>query len=104
MPIIRFRQTMTPKWISLIPYALDTGSKIGTIIKIAGLASISIPRISRKMLTNNRNNPLLEMISKQNFVTVCGICRVVMDHPIALEMAMINRTFAVDFAARMQLL
>ena len=48
-PIARFTIMTTPKWIGFIPMLCTIGSRIGLKIRIAGVVSMTIPTMSRKM-------------------------------------------------------
>ena len=53
-PMQRLKTRMIPKWIGSMPNCTATGRKIGVKIKTAGVISMNMPTIRRKMLINKR--------------------------------------------------
>ena len=74
-----------------IPIASTIGRRIGVIIKMAGVVSITIPTINKKRLMTKRIATGLWKLFRINSLTVCGTCMRVSTRENAVEAAKIKR-------------
>ena len=98
-PIARFTIMTTPKWIGFIPMLCTIGSSIGLKIRIAGVVSITIPTISRKIFITIRSTISFVKCASIHALTVCGTYMSVRTRENAVDAASINNIGAYVFIA-----
>lgn len=74
-----------------MPISVTIGRRIGVRIRIAGVVSMTIPTISRKMLITRSKSTGLEKCARIQSLTAWGTCIRVRTLENAMDAARINR-------------